>query len=82
MATAPKYYPLPDYASVTTSIDAYIAAWSEMAEPLERELGLTLVGYDPTFQFRKGPATGPSTTVSLPVWFVRDINAKLDNPKT
>lgn len=72
-----KYYPLPDFKTVTEDLDAYLEAWRKLAEPVERELGLKLHGFDPTFQFIKGNPQGNSTVVDLPVWFVRDLSAKL-----
>lgn len=78
MAQRKKFYPLPDYQTVTEDLDEYIAAWRKLAEPIERELGLTLHSYDPTFAFLKGdPQRDVSTIVSLPVWFVRDLSNKL-----
>jgi len=78
MANRKKFYSLPDYKTVTEDLDEYIAAWRKLAEPLERELGLVLHGYDPTFQFRKGNPQGDGyATVDMPVWFVRDLANKL-----
>lgn len=78
MANRKKFYPLPDYQKVTDDLDEYIAAWRALAAPIERELGLTLHGFDPSFQFLKGnPQRTVSTTVDLPVWFVRDLASKL-----
>lgn len=87
MANNKKFYPLPDYTNVTGDIDQYIRAWRDMAAPVERALGLTLNGFDPGFVFIKGnPQTSTTTSVSLPVWFVRDLsehlrqlNGKYDN---
>lgn len=79
MANHKKLYPLPDYKSTTPNIDEYVAAWRSMAKPIERELGLTLNGFDPTFIFIKGsPQQSMSATVNLPVWFVRDLAATLN----
>lgn len=73
-----KIYALPDYKTVTEDVDTYVAAWRRLAEPIERELGLKLHGFDPTFQFLKGnPQGSGSTVVDLPVWFVRDLGNKL-----
>jgi hypothetical protein len=78
MANRKKTYALPDYQTVTEDLDEYIAAWRKLAEPIERELGLTLHGFDPSFQFLKGnPQRTVSTVVDLPVWFVRDLANKL-----
>jgi hypothetical protein len=78
MANRKKTYALPDYQTVTEDLDEYIAAWRKLAEPIERELGLTLHGFDPTFVFLKGnPQRTVSTTVDLPVWFVRELSNKL-----
>jgi hypothetical protein len=79
MANRKKFYALPDYQRVTEDFDEYIAAWRNLAAPIERELGLTLHSYDPTFTFLKGnPQRDVTTVVSLPVWFVRDLAAVLN----
>jgi hypothetical protein len=73
-----KFYALPDYAKVTADIDEYISAWQGMAKPVETALNLTLSGFDPEFVFTKGnPNSGNAITVSLPVWFVRDLSQSL-----
>lgn len=78
MANYTKWYALPDYKGATKDADEYVQAWRKLAEPLERELGLTMEGFDPTFRFRKGNAQGTgSTTLDLPVWFVRELGNKL-----
>jgi hypothetical protein len=78
MANRRKTYPLPDYKTVTEDIDVYIKAWRSLAAPIERELGLTLNGFDPVFNFLKGnPQTNNVTSVDLPVWFVRDLSEAL-----
>lgn len=78
MANRKKFYPLPDYNTVTEDIDTYINAWRAMAKPVEQALGVTMQGFDPVFTFRKGnPQTDQAATVSLPVWFVRDLSKQL-----
>lgn len=78
MANRKQYYSLPDYDKVTDDVDAYAKAWQKMAAPIERNLGLTLNGFDPSFVFLKGnPQTNDVTTVNLPVWFVRDLSEAL-----
>lgn len=83
MVNRTKTYSLPDYKNVTTDIDEYIKAWRDLAAPIEQQLGLTLNGFDPVFNFLKGnPQTNNVTTIDLPVWFVRDLSTalrKLDN---
>lgn len=79
MANRKKYYSLPDYKSVTDDIDAYIAAWRDLAAPLERELGLKMTGFDPVFTFADGNQQMPMTkSIELPVWFVRDLGLRLN----
>jgi hypothetical protein len=78
MANRKRYYSLPDYDSVTDDLDVYTKAWQQMAAPIERNLGLKLNGFDPTFVFLKGnPQTDNVATVNLPVWFVRDLSEAL-----
>lgn len=78
MANRKKFYALPDYKTVTDDIDVYTKAWQQMAAPIEQQLGVTLHGFDPAFVFLKGnPQTDNVTTVSLPVWFVRDLSQAL-----
>lgn len=77
MANRKNYYPLPDYKTVTEDLDAYMAAWREVAQPIEEHLGLTLSGFDPEFVFTKGSPQGASTSVRLPTWFARDLSEKL-----
>lgn len=76
-----KYYNLPQRRTPTTDIDVYLKAWRELAEPIERALGLTLMGFDPSFQFRLGNAQGAHTTVDLPVWFVKLLSDTLSKTK-
>lgn len=83
MANRKKYYRLPDYQTVTEDVDTYIAAWQSLAKPVEEALGLNLFAYDPLFVFQKGnPQTSSVTTVELPVWFVRDLSARLSKGPT
>ena len=70
-------YRLPDYTTLVNDADKYCDAWQAMARPIEQALGLTLSGFDPDFMFTKGNPNGLSTSISLPVWFVRDLNEKL-----
>lgn len=80
MSNRKRYYSLPDYKSVTQDIDTYRKAWQDLAKPLERELGLTLVGFDPTMGFRRvDPVSGQHVNLELPVWFVRELSNKLNN---
>lgn len=78
MANRKQMYSLPDYKSTTDNIDDYIDAWQQLATPVEQALGVTLAGFDPDFVFRKGsPQMASYTSVSLPVWFVRDLAQSL-----
>lgn len=79
MTKRAQTYNLPDYTTTTTDIDQYINAWRALAEPVERELGMVLHGFDPEFQFRKGdPQRTNNVVVSLPVWFVKDLSQALN----
>lgn len=83
MARTKRMYALPDYKTVTTDVDVYINEWRKQAEPIERELGLRLVGFDPGFVFAKPTDTGDGPQLNLPVWFVNNLNAVLtaNNPE-
>lgn len=77
MANRKRLYSLPDNKTVTDDVDVYINAWRRLAEPLERELGLSLIAYDPGYVFSKGnPHTTNTATIQLPVWFVREVGEK------
>ena len=67
-------YRLPNYIDLVDTVDEYIEAWQTMAKPIEQAMGLTLSGFDPGFSFTKGNPNGVSTSIQLPVWFVRDFN--------
>ena len=67
-------YRLPDYTSLVDNAEQYCKAWQDMAKPVEEKLGITLSGFDPDFMFTKGNPNGLSTVISLPVWFVCDLN--------
>ena len=77
--TTDTVYRLPDYTSLVDNVEEYSAAWQSMAKPIEEALGITLSGFDPMFMFTKGNPNGVSTTITLPVWFVRDLNTALEN---
>lgn len=78
MANRKTYWNLPDYQRVTEDVDEYTKAWQSIAAPLERDLGLTLTGFDPDFVFTKGNPQRAGATVMLPLWFVRDLSNKLN----
>lgn len=77
MARTKRMYALPDYNTATTDVDVYINAWRKQAEPIERELGLKLTGFDPTFVFTKQTPAGDGPQLNLPVWFVNKLNETL-----
>ena len=70
-------YRMPDYTTLVDNVDEYCQAWQQLAKPIEEEMGLTLSGFDPDFSFTKGNPNGVSTSLTLPLWFVRDFNALL-----
>lgn len=70
----PGPYRLPDYTALVDNAEQYCKAWQDLAKPVEEKLGLTLTTFDPDFMFTKGNPNGLSTSISLPVWFVRDLN--------
>lgn len=78
MAKQRAFYPLPDYNKVTTDLDMYLAAWREVAEPIEQHLGLKMIGFDPDFAFTRTSKDGTVMQVSLPLWFTRELSAKLN----
>ena len=70
-------YRLPDYTTLINDADQYCKAWQDMARPVEQSMGLTLTAFDPDFMFTKGNPNGLSTSISLPLWFVRELNKAL-----
>lgn len=67
-------YRLPDYTTLVNDADQYCNAWQNMAKPVEQAMGLTLTAFDPDFLFTKGNPNGMPVSISLPLWFVRDLN--------
>ena len=67
-------YRLPDFQTLVDSAEEYCAAWKDMAKPVEETMGLTLTAFDPDFLFTKGNPNGLPVSISLPLWFVRDLN--------
>lgn len=65
---------------VTTSADRYCREWRKLYKPLENEFGLTLIGCDPSFLFRKKNEWGGS--FDLPLWFVEKLLILIDKQKT
>lgn len=77
MSNYKKIYSLPD-KTTTTDVDEFVGAWRTLAEPIERTFDLQLVGFDPSFQFRKGNPHGQySKVIDLPVWFVQTLGEVL-----
>ena len=80
MAASKQLFNLPGYgADSTNDIDVYSKAWKDLAAPIERNMLLTLEGFDPTFRFRQGNAQGQSIYIDLPVWFVKILGAKFEH---
>jgi len=67
-------YRLPDYTTLVDNAEQYCNSWQQLAKPVEEKLGLTLTAFDPDYMFTKGNPNGLSTTITLPVWFVRDLS--------
>lgn len=81
MVNKTKYYNLPD-GKATTDIGTYVTAWRAIATPIEQSLGVTLMGFDPMFQFRSGNAQGLHSVVSLPLWFAASLSDVLSKTKS
>lgn len=70
-------YHLPDYTTLIDNAEQYSESWRQLAKPVEEKLGLTLTAFDPDYIFTKGNPNGLPTIITLPVWFVRDLNKLL-----
>ena len=71
-------YRLPNYTDLVDTVDEYVAAWNDLARPIEQAFNLTLSGFDPDYQFTKGNPNGMATSITLPTWFVRELSQVLE----
>jgi hypothetical protein len=55
-------FKLPN-GSTTTSTKEYVDAWRKLAEPICREFGWEVLGYDPGITFLTGKNGGPAGSV-------------------
>ena len=53
----------------TKSVKAYVASWNAVKIPLEKELGVTTIGFDPDFLVKK---EGCKST-EIPLWLALKI---------
>lgn len=57
---------------MTDSLDEYLKAWRDLAEPIADATGFELNGFDPTISFSNG-----KTVVQMPVDFAQDLSEAL-----
>lgn len=51
------------------SLQAYLDAWNQLAQPIIDKTGWQLTAFDPDFQFVKDN----KMAITLPLWAVRDL---------
>lgn len=74
-----RMYNLPN-GSTTFSAKTLVIEWHKIGDPIEKEFGIRLVGFDPDLQF----VTKRETTITLPVWFAQKLVALIEraNPQS
>lgn len=72
-----NYYTTPDGRS-TTSIKRYLKEWNALKEPLERELDLVCIGFNPGLLMR--PKLG-GQSIDISVWFAKRLVELLEKTK-
>jgi len=71
---------LPNSRKWTRSTRTYIKAWRDLARPIEKMFDVRLDTFDPDFQFSNVTEVNQgwlTRSVSLPVWFVCALHAKI-----